>query len=135
MRVFLIAATMALASAACQTSENTEMAEAEPDTRQGEQFSQICFSSQIRNWRENDRNSITEEQGRNVEFKINLIGGCDPESAFTSIGLVSRGASSCLSSGDKLVTDSRFDFGSCSINRIYKWNEDAAEESEESDES
>ena len=41
------------------------------------------------------------------------------------IGLVSRGGGSCLSTGDKLVTDARYNDGSCSIRRIYKWNKDA----------
>ncbi|MDP3739537.1 MAG: hypothetical protein Q8R02_19270 [Hyphomonadaceae bacterium] len=59
------------------------------------------------------------------EYKLELIGACEPEDAFTSIGLVSRvGGGSCLSPGDQLMTDSRFD-GSCSIRRIYEWHKDA----------
>ena len=49
------------------------------------------------------------------------------EPDYEIVGLVSRGGSSCLSTGDKLVTDARYNDGSCSIRRIYKWNKDAVQ--------
>lgn len=129
MKAYILSGAAILMAAACQSpnSESAQMAEGEPDVRQGEEVSQICFNSQIRNWRELDRDSVLIEKGVNDEYKLDLIGTCDPENAFTTIGLISRGASSCLSRGDRLVTDDSFG-GSCSIRRIYKWNEDAAEE-------
>lgn len=133
----VIASTAAiLLAAACQSAgtadtaqdgDSTEIANAEPDVRQGEEVDRICFSSQIRNWRELDRKSVIVEKGVRDEYKLELIGTCDPSNAFMSIGLVSRGGMSCLSRGDRLVTDDSFG-GSCSIRRIYEWHEDAAEE-------
>ncbi len=112
--------------AACQTSDTKDEADAKPDPRQGEQVTQICFTSQIRNWRENDRRSVIVERGVRDEYKLELAGTCRPEDAFTSIGFVSGVAGgSCLSAGDKLVTDARYNDGPCLISRIYKWNKDA----------
>ena len=95
------------------------------DARQGEEVRNICFQSQIRNWRELDNRSVIVEAGSRDEYKLELIGTCQPRDAFTQIGLVSRGGGSCLSTGDTLITDSRYNDGSCSIRRIYKWNKDA----------
>ncbi len=121
---FAIACSSVLLAAAC-TTPATETAEAKPDPRQGAEVRQICFNQQIRNWRENDRRSIIVEKGVNEEYKLDLIGTCEPDDAFLRIGLVSRvGGGTCLSSGDKLVTDSDIG-GSCSIRRIYEWNKDA----------
>ena len=104
------------------------MADARPDPRQGEEVRSVCFTSQIRNWRENDRRSIIVERGLRDEYKLELIGTCQPEDAFLSIGLVSRvGGGSCLTQGDELVTDSRYNDGSCAIRRIYRWNKDAGQ--------
>jgi hypothetical protein len=128
------AAALALAlglAGACQSGGDAaaaKTADAKPDPRQGEQVSQICFQSQIRNWKANDRRSVIVEKGLREEYKLDLIGSCDPDSAFTSIGLISRmGGGSCLSSGDKLVTDARYNDGSCIIHRIYKWTSKPAE--------
>lgn len=122
-RVFF-AGLAALAVAACQT-QTTETAEATPDARQGEEVRQVCFNQQIRNWQAHDRQSVIVVKGLRDEYKLDLVGTCDPRDAFTTIGLVSRGGSSCLSPGDQLVTDDRTGAGPCSIRRIYKWNADA----------
>jgi Family of unknown function (DUF6491) len=123
---YLVAATMAALLAACATPP-TEVADAKPDPRQGEQVNNICFAQQIRNWRELDNRSVIVEANVRDEYKLDLIGTCNPRDAFLSIGLVSRGGSSCLSTGDKLITDARYNDGSCSISRIYKWNKDAVQ--------
>lgn len=128
MKHILPVCAAALLMAACQTqtTDTTTAAEAKPDPRQGKEVNQICFSQQIRNWRENDRRSIIVEKGVKDEYKLELIGTCQPEDAFTSIGLVSRaGGGSCLSTGDRLVTDARYNDGPCSIRRIYEWHKDA----------
>lgn len=121
----LAAATVALLGG-CATPP-VETADAKPDPRQGEQVNNICFAQQIRNWRENDNRSVIVEARLNDEYKLELIGTCNPRDAFLNIGLVSRGGSSCLSTGDQLVTDARYNDGSCSIRRIYKWNKDAVQ--------
>lgn len=129
MKSYILSGAAVLMAAACQSPASTDadMADAEPDPRQGEEVSQICFNGQIRNWRELDRKSVIVEKNHNTEYKLELIGTCDPTQAFTTVGLVTRGASSCLSRGDRLITDEDFG-GSCSIRRIYEWNEDAGQE-------
>ncbi len=129
IKYIVAASAAALFSAAC-TTPPAQMADAEPDPRQGEEVRNICFQSQIRNWRQLDNKSVIVEVGVHDEYKLELIGTCQPNDAFLQIGLVSRSGSSCLSTGDKLVTDARYNDGSCSIRRIYKWNEDAAKPAE-----
>lgn len=125
----ILAAGAAILFAGCSTAA-TDTAEKKPDPRQGEAVRSICFANQIRNWRENDRDSVIVEAAGRQEYKLELIGGCQPNDAFTSIGLISRvGGGSCLESGDKLITDSRYG-GACMISRIYKWNKDAAKPAE-----
>lgn len=123
---FVLAAAATALFAGC-TTPPAEMADAKVDPRQGEEVRQVCFTSQIRNWRENDNRSVIVEARVRDEYKLELIGTCQPRDAFTSIGLVSRGGGSCLSTGDQLITDARYNDGSCSIRRIYKWNKDAGQ--------
>jgi hypothetical protein len=127
LKYILAACSSALLIGACSTpAASTETADAKPDPRQGKEVKQICFNQQIRNWRENDRKSVIVEKGLKEEYKLELIGTCQPDQAFVSIGLISRvGGGSCLSSGDRLITDARFNDGSCSIRRIYEWHKDA----------
>ena len=111
--------------AACSTAP-VETADAKPDVRQGAEVRNICFGSQIRNWRPNDRQSVIVEASSRKEYKLDLMGGCDPDSAFMSIGLISRfGGGSCLDVGDTLVTDTRYANDICRIQKIYEWNKDA----------
>ena len=120
----ILAASAAVLVAGCATPSD-QTADATPDPRQGEEVRNICFTQQIRNWREHDNRSVIVEVGVRDEYKLDLIGTCQPRDAFLNIGLVSRGGGSCLSTGDQLVTDARYNDGSCSIRRIYKWNKDA----------
>jgi hypothetical protein len=123
---FLFAAAAGALLAGCATPP-ADTADAKPDPRQGEEVRNICFAQQIRNWRELDNRSVLVEARMNDEYKLELLGTCNPRDAFLNIGLVSRGGSSCLSTGDLLVTDARYNDGSCSIRRIYKWNKDATQ--------
>ncbi|MDZ4760931.1 MAG: DUF6491 family protein [Alphaproteobacteria bacterium] len=125
MNQHIVAASAALLFAACQSNAPAETAEAAPDARQGAEVQQVCFNSQIRNWRMADRDSVIIEKGVRDEYRLELIGTCEPNNAFTTIGLISRGGGSCLSRGDTLVTDERSIGGSCSIRRIHEWNKDA----------
>jgi len=129
IKYILAACSSALLLGACSTPATTkETAEAKPDPRQGKEVKEVCFNQQIRNWRENDRKSIIIEKGVRDEYKLELIGTCQPDQAFTTIGLISRvGGGTCLTWGDRLVTDARFNDGPCSIKRIYEWNKDAGQ--------
>lgn len=128
---FIFASCAAILAASCTTpppKSAEELAEAaKPDPRQGEEVRNICFAQQIRSWRALDRHSVIVQSGVRSEYKLDLIGACQPDDAFVSIGLISRvGGGSCLEAGDKLVTDERYSMGSCTIQNIYKWNKDAA---------
>lgn len=126
LKTILAACASLVIAAACstapvQTAENTK-----PDPRQGPEVKNICFGSQIRDWHANDRDSVIVEAGSRKEYKLQLIGGCEPQNAFMSIGLISRfGGGSCLAPGDQLITDTRFAGEICRIDRIYEWNKDA----------
>jgi len=113
-----------LLAAGC-TTPSAETTSAAPDPRQGEAVRNICFQNQIRGWRKLDSRAVIVEVGVRDEYKLELVGTCQPDDAFLNIGLVSRGGGSCLTVGDRLVTDARYGDGSCSISRIYKWNKDA----------
>jgi hypothetical protein len=131
MRRLLAGFAAACLLAACQSTEPAPTAETKPDPRQGAEVRDICFASQIRNWRELDRDSIIVERGVRDEFRLVLDGACDPSGAFLNIGLVSRfGGGSCIGRGDRLVTDERYAAGPCIIRRIYEWREDAAKPAE-----
>jgi len=121
---FVAACTAALLAAAC-TTPAVDTADAKPDVRQGAEVRNICFQSQIRSWRKLDNRSVIVEVGVRDEYKLDLVGTCQPDDAFMNIRLVSRGGGSCLSPGDELVTDARYNDGSCSIRRIYEWHKDA----------
>jgi hypothetical protein len=126
MKHVLMAGLAALMAAACQT-QTEETADATPDARQGKEVSQVCFTQQIRSWKPLGREqAVIIEKGMNEHYKLDLIGTCRPDDAFMNIGLVSRfGGGSCLSRGDDLVTDARYNDGPCSIRRIYEWNDKA----------
>jgi hypothetical protein len=128
MRYLFAVCAAALLATACQSDTRTaDKVAKKPDPRQGKEVSQVCFSSQIRNWRANDNHSVIIEKGFRDEYKLDLAGSCNPNDAFTSIGLISRASGgTCLSTQDKLVTDSRFSGdGPCYIERIHEWHKDA----------
>jgi hypothetical protein len=126
-RLLLCLPAALLLAVACQSTTPAETAVAKPDPRQGAEVNDICFSSQIRDWRALGRDAVIVRRGVRDEFKLELSGTCDPRNAFLSIGLVSRfGGGSCVSRGDRLVTDERYVAGPCLISRIYEWREDAA---------
>jgi hypothetical protein len=127
MKYFIAVCAAALLAVACQSDGKTaDKTPKKPDPRQGAEVSQVCFNSQIRNWRANDSHSVIIEKDFRTEYKLDLGGTCNPDDAFLSIGLISRGASSCLSHMDKLVTDSRLPAGgTCYIDHIHEWHKDA----------
>lgn len=118
----------AMILAAGCTTPLADTANAEPDPRQGAEVRNVCFQSQIRSWRKLDNRSVVVEVGVRDEYKLDLMGTCQPDDAFMQIGLVSRGGGSCLSPGDQLVTDARYNDGSCSIRKIYEWHKDAGKD-------
>ena len=124
----------AMVVSGCVAVEESEQAEIDP--RQGEAVDRVCFIRNIDNWRSLDRRSVLVERGINDWYKLDLIGVCDPDAAFNSIALRSRGGSSCLRRGDTVFTD---EFGGdvrrCSVRAIYRWDMDAGEASDADGES
>lgn len=129
--VIFAAAAALLGAAACQT-EQSQAARAAADAetqaliaaRQGAEVDRLCFTSNINGWNELSRSAILLERGVNDWYKVDLTGTCDPQWAFNAIGIVSRPAgSSCLTRGDRLVTDDQTVPGVCYVDRIYEWDE------------
>ena len=118
----------ALCLTACATAEEREavaLAKAEEiAAKRGEEVNRLCFTQNINGWRAVDDDAVVVTKGVNDKFLLELAGPCDAENAFLSIGLKTFGGSSCLSRGDRLVTDERI-ANRCRITKIYEWNEDA----------
>lgn len=127
-RIIAAAAAITMLGAAGCSTPLADPANAKPDPRQGAEVRNVCFQQQIRGWRSLDNRSIIVEVGVRDEYKLELMGTCQPDDAFMQIGLVSRAGGSCLSPGDELVTDARYNDGSCSIRRIYEWHKDAGKD-------
>ena len=131
MKIAIVPALLAASlAAACSTTEERQEAaaavEREIAARQGEEVNRICFARQIDSWRALDRRSILLRNGVRDWYKLDLIGSCEPDWAFNAIAVRSRpAASSCLSPGDQIITDDAAVSGTCSISRIYEWDEDA----------
>jgi len=109
----------------CQTSPDTNQKTAKADVRIGEEVNQICFARSINGWETVDKrnNLIVLNQNVNDKYALGLAGICDPQWAMSRIGTVSRGNSSCLSRGDKIVTDNNMNRNaSCTIMKINKWH-------------
>ena len=65
--------------AACANAP-AEVAEVKADPRQREEVPALCFQSQIKNWRPSGDDAVilTMAGRKAVEYRIELIGGCDP---------------------------------------------------------
>ncbi|PAJ73764.1 hypothetical protein CJF42_14045 [Pseudoalteromonas sp. NBT06-2] len=109
----------------CQTNPDTNKQETKPDIRIGEEVNQICFARSINGWEAVDKRNDVIVLNKNVKDKyiLSLAGICDPQWAMSRIGTVSRGNSSCLSRGDKIITDNNINRNaSCTIMKINKWH-------------
>lgn len=113
-RKLVLVAGAALLATAC-TSPPLETARVKPDPRQGAELSRICFKSQIKDWRKHDDRSVIIRVNRKDEYRLELMGACQPDDAFMSIGLDASPASGCLQTYVTKV------MGSCTIKKIYKW--------------
>lgn len=131
MRI-LISILCAFSLTACTNNKlNTEPKKIDP--RQGEEVNQICFNRTMDSWSplEGENKALLVYDSRNDPYKLDLIGTCDPEWAMMRIATISRGASNCLSRGDKVITDADMDrHDSCTIMRIYKWHPEKLDKEE-----
>lgn len=123
----IIATTLvsALLLMGCQTSPETPKKDVKPDIRIGEEVNQICFARSINGWETVDKRNDVIVLNKNVKDKyiLSIAGICDPQWAMSRIGTVSRGNSSCLSRGDKIITDNNMNQNaSCTIMKINEWH-------------
>ena len=122
-KIIIACLTMSLISACANNDESKEPKKIDP--RQGEEVNQICFNRNMDGWSplEGNNKAILVTDRKRDEYKLDLIGTCDPQWAMMRIATISRGNSSCLSRGDKIVTDADMNMqDSCTIMRIYKWH-------------
>ncbi|WOH39465.1 DUF6491 family protein [Thalassotalea fonticola] len=132
-KILIVTLALSLVSACVSNSETKEPQQ--PDPRQGEEVNQICFNRTMDSWSplEGENKALLVYDSRNDPYKLDLIGTCDPEWAMMRIATVSRGASNCLSRGDKIITDADMDrHDSCTIMKIYKWHPEKLENKDDS---
>ena len=102
------------------------------DPRIGEKVSHVCFTRNINGWNsvDNDRNAVIISLNIREQYKLKLVGACDPDLAMMRAAFITRPGSSCLSRGDKVKTDGDLAAGrgtACTIMAINKWLPDALE--------
>jgi hypothetical protein len=137
MRALIALAAVALAAAACQSSQQVETErsaalEAEIAARQGAEIDRVCFTRNINGWRPLGRRAVLVRQSVRDWYMLDLVGSCEPAWAFNTIALRSRPAGgSCLTRGDTLITDDVAVPGRCMIDAIYEWDEGAPVEAPE----
>jgi len=108
-------------------AETTKQQEKEIASSKGETVPRICPRSSD-GWRALDgKRMLIEAQGQ--WYYLELVGSCDPDSAFSAITTRSSGASSCLERGDDVFTGRpRYGGGRCVVTAIHEWkDEDTAE--------
>lgn len=139
-RPALVAFAGCLLAAGCATTEDTAsndpLAEFAEDPRLGEEAGRICFTGQIDSFSMASDRSVVVEAGVRDYYLVTLVTRCQDLDFAQSLAFDSMG--SCLSRGDAIYAfDSAFgpdrtDFPAqrCIISNIYKWNPDAAEETE-----
>ncbi|HLT64014.1 MAG TPA: DUF6491 family protein, partial [Pseudohongiella sp.] len=87
---------------------------------QGERVNSLCFSRSINSWHELSPSSVILRVNRNDYYRVDLIGTCRPENAFSTISIQSRNGM-CLAAGDTISFDNDFAADSCSVTNIYHW--------------
>jgi hypothetical protein len=130
--VFLLPAYLA----GCASQEEKVVIPLDNDPRIGEEVQQLCFTGNINSWSEvdNDRHAVILRKSVKDYYKLKITPGCDPQWAMSTIALISRPSSPCLTRGDRIKTDAdpfRGLGSACIITRINKWDPDAAKPTEQ----
>lgn len=95
IKTVLVACASALVIGGC-SSAPVETAEAKPDLRQRVDVSSICFQSEIKDWRGNDHRALIVHMKSNGEFKLQLIGACNPRGNQLSLAFTNPDGGACL---------------------------------------
>ena len=134
IKTILAACASMLVICGC-SSAPVETAEALPDLRQREEVTSICFQSQIKDWRPNDRRSLIVHLKSNEEFKLQLVGSCNPRDNQLSLAFTNPSGGTCVQSGSTVTLlsglqqtspDGPRGGGSCAVQKMYRWERDAA---------
>lgn len=134
LKNILLVSFVSLLSACAVNPDDAQPKKVDP--RQGEEVNQVCFNRTMDSWSpiEGQNKALIVFDRRKEQYKLDLIGTCDPEFAMMRIATVSRGSSSCLSRGDKVITDADMDrHDSCTIMGIYKWHPEKEEKNKQED--
>ncbi len=123
----LIAASFSV-SAFAETADDA-------DLRIGEEVDKICFRSTINSWRTVDDldDVVLLQRGVNNWYYVDLIGGCSNRILRTAlaISIGGRPSGACVTSGDVIVVrDNPAASRRCVVQRIYRWDDDAAKASD-----
>ncbi len=124
MKTTLLAVVAILGLSACATTDTAEQQPKKIDPRQGDEVNRVCLNRNSNGWSAlpDEKKSLIVYDSRHNSFKLDMIGTCDTQWAMLRIATISRTASSCLSRGDKVVTDADMNrYDSCTIMKIYKW--------------
>lgn len=126
--MYLPVALAASLLAGCASNDDLVKAkyDKENDPRVGDEIERVCFNNNISGWSDvdNDNNALLVHFGAKRSYKVKLIGMCEADWAMARIAVVSRIGSSCMSVGDKIVTDAQMNsLSSCTITDIYEWHD------------
>ena len=132
-KILPLISTVLVLSACSTTNNNTPK---EIDVRQGEEVNQICFTRELDNWDTiagNNKALIVKDR-KDVEYKLDLVGTCNPSNATFAIGTVTKGPRNCLGKGDEVITDLDTAIpANCTIMGIYLWHPEKLEANKESE--
>jgi hypothetical protein len=117
-RVMMLLTVLAVGVSACSSSSPRSAAIL--NGVQGEQVSSICFNRNINDWHELSPGSVILRANRSDYYRVDLVGVCQPDQAFSTIQIQSR-SGLCLEQGDRIGFDNDLSSGSCSVSRIYRW--------------
>ena len=132
--IWIVVLSALVAGCASSQSEKVQIP-LENDPGVGDVVQQLCFTRSLNSWQnvDNDRNALILKMHNRDLYKLKLSSGCDPDWAFTTIAIISRPGSGCLSRGDRLKTDGDMSRGygsACTILAINKWNPDAVKQTD-----
>lgn len=135
---------LSLGLAACSTTtdsgEEPTLEDALKDKRVGEKTDRLCFTRGISGFRSWDGpDGLILKKGAREEYLVLVTRSCQTVERAQRIGVDNRFGSGCISRGDYLYISETvfpndtdpFSTDRCLITAIYKWNEDAGDDTEE----
>ncbi len=117
VRIVVVMLSMTIVSACASSVPSRDNALAE-GTR-GETVQSVCFTRQINSWYPLSDEAIIVQRGLDEYFRLQLIGLCEPDEAFSSVNLRTR-SGACVSPGDQIEIPGDY-APECTIQRIDSW--------------